>query len=1056
MTLRLELVDRRPRRRRRAGAYHRAVVDDARGKGLIGRAAELDRLAGAYARAVGGDPRTVVVAGEAGIGKTRLVDAFAATVRAAGGRVMVGGCLPLGSGGLPYGPFVEALRTLLRDVDPGARAALLGPGRAELARLMPEVGSGADRRGARDTGDPGDRDDAAPGPALTEDRFAQGRLFEMVLGVLERLARLSPVVVIVEDLHWADPSSRDLVAFLVRNLHDERVLLVATIRTDEPDPTGSFMAYLAELERGERVDRVDLARLDRADLLTLMSGELGGVPDADLVDRTMERSGGNPFFAEQILAASRETGAGALPSRLRDVLMARVAAVSEQGQEVLRVASAAGARIDDDLLAAVSDLAPSVVRAGLREVIDRRILVPAPDPADARYVFSHALLREVIHASLLPGERARLHAGFATALEARRAHDHGRPATAPPPTAAELAYHWEAAGDDRRALAADVDAGIEAERGYAFLDAHRHYLRALDLWASLPDATATLDPVGVIVRAAETGVLSGEYGAAVALGERALAVVDPAEDPGRAAALQERQRWYLWEAGDRAAAAAAVEAAERLIPSDPPSTTRARILAHRAGILMLSGRLVESIPVAQEAIAIARSVGSRADEALALGVLGWDLALLGRVDEGVATVKVGVAIADELGGAEGIALGASNLATLLDRVGRPADALEVARQGWERVRRLGVERTYGGLILAIAAKAAIALGRWDEADEFLRLGLLRGPIGTAGIRLHLQCGRLDTFRGDYASARAALAEAQRADDAIGGSEDRAALLAAQADLAVAEGRASDARAAVREGFRIAADGSPDPALATLAATALRLEADLVVSARARRDADAVADARGRVDAIAGQVERIAAMLAVPPGIEDAVTEPTRDRVMATLCRIEVARFDDRDEPSGWDAIARAFDGLGRPYGAAYARYRSAAATLRTHGPRADAATLLVEARATAVRLGAVPLRDAIDTLARQGRLAVVDDTTADPGSAFDLTERELEVLRLIAAGWSNQQIADALFISRKTASVHASHIFDKLGAANRVDAAAIAHRLGVQPGPPPESSRDRD
>ena len=262
MTLRYELVDRPTRRRRRAGAYHRAVVD-ATGQALIGRATERGLLAAAYARAVAGEARTVVLAGEAGIGKTRLVEAFAATVRADGGRVLIGGCLPLGSGGLPYGPFVEAIRVLLRDVDPGARAALLGPGRAELARLMPEVASAADRRQAAGGDDPGD---GGPVQAAAEDRFAQVRLFELVLGVIERLARLSPVVVIIEDLHWADPSTRDLVAFLVRNLRGERVLLVATIRTDEADPTGAFVAYLAELERGERADRVDLTRFDRADL----------------------------------------------------------------------------------------------------------------------------------------------------------------------------------------------------------------------------------------------------------------------------------------------------------------------------------------------------------------------------------------------------------------------------------------------------------------------------------------------------------------------------------------------------------------------------------------------------------------------------------------------------------------------------------------------------------------------------------------------------------------------------------------------------------------------
>jgi len=1057
--LQLEIVER-SRRGRRRGAYHRPVVDGARGQAFIGRSAELGRLAEAYARAAAGDSRTVLVAGEAGIGKTRLVDGFAATAAAGGGRIMSGGCLPLGDGGLPYGPFVEALRSLFRDVDPGALPALLGPGRAELARLMPEVRSAVDRTSAQDQSGL----DGAVGSDGIEERFAQVRLFELVLGVLERLSRISPVVLIVEDLHWADPSTRDLVAFLARNLRDERVLLVATIRTDETDSTGRFIAYLAELERSERVDRVDLVRFDRADLTALMADGLGRTPDPDLVDRTMERSGGNPFFAEQILAASRETSPDDLPARLRDVLLARVAAVPAAGQEVLRVASAAGTRIDDGLLEAVSDLAPPVVRAGLREVVDRRILVPAPDRSDPSYVFSHALLREVIHASLLPGERARLHARYAEALESRaRDRAAGRPATGPPPTATELAYHWQAAGDERRALTATVDAGIAAERGYAYLDAHRQFLRALDLWEAVPDGTAALDRVDVLVRAAETGVLIGEYAAAVALGDQALALVDPTVDPGRVATLHERQRWYLWEAGDRVAATAAVEAAERLVPADPPTAARSRILAHHAGILMLGGRLAESIPYAEEAIGVARSVGSRGDEALGLGILGWDLALLGRVDEGVGHVRAGLTIADDLGGAEGIAIGASNLAILLDRVGRPTEALEVARDGWERVRILGVERTYGGLILAIAAKAAIALGRWDEADGFLGLGLARRPIGTAGIRLRIQRGRLDTFRGDLASATAALEEASAADAAAGGTEDRTALLAATADLAAADGRATDARAAIAEGFQLARDAMPDPALASLAAIALRLEADLASSERARRDDVSLAQARQRVVEIASQVERIATILGVPKGIGSAVTEPTRDRAMAALCRAEIARFDERDHSADWSSIAAAFDALGRSFPAAYARYRAASATLRVRGSRTDAATLLVAARGTAVRLRAAPLLTEVDGLARQARLGIVDATdasgrtgsTVDAAAAYDLTEREVEVLRLLAAGWSNQQIADALFISRKTASVHASHIFDKLGAANRIDAAAIARRAGFDVGAPPPGERGR-
>ncbi len=1014
----------------------------------------------------------VVVAGEAGIGKSRLADAFAARASEDGVRVLRGGCLSLGTGELPYAPFVEAFRALLRDVDPGALPALLGPNRGELARLMPEIRARPDRL---DAGAPVASSQAAP---AVDDRFAQARLFELVLGIFERLARVSPVVLVIEDLQWADPSSRDLLAFLARNLRDERVLLVATVRTDEPDPQHAFRSYLAEIERSDRVDRVDLSRFDRDDLAKLLADELGRAPDQALLDTTWERTAGNPFYAEQILAAAREAPDGALPARLRDVVLARLSAVSEAGQEVLRVASAAGARIDDELLVAVAELPAPVVRDALREVVDRRILVQAGGTSDPHYVFHHALLQEVIHGELFPGERARRHAGYAAALEARLADQTaGRQAGGPRPSAAELAYHWDAAGDAPRALRATVDAGSAAERVYAYIEAHRRYLRALELWDLAPaigdgdrageGSAAGLadDRVAILVRAAETAVLTGEYRAAVDLGWRAIALVDAATDPGRAAGLHERQRWYLWEAGDRVAAVAALAEAERLTPARPPSAARARILAHHAGILMLDGRLPESIPVAEEAIAVARSVGSASDEALALGVLGWDLALLGRVDEGIERVRAALAIADDLGGVEGIALGATNLAVLLDRVGRTADALEVAASGWERARTLGVERTYGGLLLAIAAKAALALGRWDEADAFLRLGLGHDPVGTSGVRLRIQRGRLDTFRGDLAAATEALAAARVADEALGVTEDRAALLAALADLAAVGGRATEARAAVTEGLRMASGGLPDPALASLAATGLRLEADTAAAARGRRDEAALEDARRRARDIIREVERVAAMLGVPAGAAIASGPATRDRAVAALCRAEAHRLEERDDPAGWLAVAEAFEAIGRPYPAAYARFRAGGATLRERGPRPAATTALRSARSTAARLGARPLLAEIDLLARQARLDVEGEDaaagaggpSAEAATAFDLTAREREVLGLIAAGWSNQQIADALFISRKTASVHASHIFDKLGAANRVEAAAIAHRLGLDADapPPPGSVADR-
>ena len=282
---------------------------------------------------------------------------------------------------------------------------------------------------------------------------------------------------------------------------------------------------------------------------------------------------------------------------------------------------------------------------------------------------------------------------------------------------------------------------------------------------------------------------------------------------------------------------------------------------------MSEGRFADSIPIAEAALGDARAVDSVPDEALALGILGADLALLGRIDEGLDRVREALAIAERIGSTEGIALGATNLAVLLDRVGRTEDALDVAISGWQRTGEIGVERTYGGLLLAIAAKAALALGRWDEADDFLRRGLARDPVGAPGIRLRIQRGRLDTFRGDLEAATETLRAARAADDAVGGTEDRAAILAALAELAVAQDHTTNVRAAVAEGLRLAAAGSTEPALAGLAVAGLRAEADAAARARARRDDAGLVDARRRPTAIAGQLERLAGISRRPVGAE---------------------------------------------------------------------------------------------------------------------------------------------------------------------------------------------
>jgi DNA-binding CsgD family transcriptional regulator len=1002
------------------------VVETIESRRFVGRGAELARLEAALRELSSGTGAAVIVGGEAGIGKSHLVAHFAQRAREAGATVLVGASLEFGEGGVPYAPFVEALRSLVRSVEPARLPALLGPARAELARLLPELTTRAE----------------AVQISSELDRHAPARLFELVLGVLERLGRTAPVVVVVEDVQWADPSTRDLLVFLVRNLRGARVLFILTARSEELHRRAAILPLLAELERHEHVERIELSRFGRDELAEQLSAIGGGPVDLARVDRIFERSGGNPFYAEQLHAAAGDERD--LPPRLRDVLLARISTLSDDAQEVLRAAAAAGRRIDDRLLATALEMPPRKVHDALREVVAHDILVARRDDDDVAYGFRHVLLQEVVYGELFTGERMRLHAAFARSLGERAAA--GEAAVAP----AELAFHWDAAHDPARALAPTIEAGRAAERVYAYAEAKRHYERAIELFDRAPDAAAQIagDRVTLMERAAESAVLIGDYARSIELGRAALAAVDPIRDPLRAGLLHERLRWFLWEAGERAAAIASVQEAIRLIPPDPPTAPLARALAHLAAVEMFASEYERSRGHAEAAVHAARAVGARAEEALALGVLGWDLAVLGEVEAGIASFQAGKGIAEELGSVEGQALAVTNLAALLDRIGRNEESLAIAREGFEVVRRVGLERTYGGMLAGSAAKALITLGRWDEADTVTREALDRGPTGRAAIWLLVNRGRLLGARGHFDEAGELLGRARSIEEALGGTEYRTAVLAAIVELATWQGRLGEARLAVAEGVRRAQPhGPPDPSLAWLAALGLRAEADAAAKARARHDLPALAEAQRLAKVVADRVERYASNRA--PGEE-------RTTSLIQLCRAELARLDGRATAAQWSAVAAEFASLSRPFPAAYARFREAEAILAARGSRATAEAALREANEIAIRLGAEPLRRDVELLARQARLAVtraerepVAAAAATNSSGVGLTEREGEVLRLVAGGWSNQQIADSLFISRKTASVHVSNIMAKLTAGSRVEAAAIAHRLGLSLDAPP-------
>ncbi|HYY90266.1 MAG TPA: AAA family ATPase, partial [Chloroflexota bacterium] len=484
---------------------------------FVGRRDQLGALTDAYERTSRGRPTVVVVGGEAGVGKTRLVTEFLDRVAgdSAGAKglpwVLVGGCLELGQTVMPLAPLVGILRQLSQQLGPDRTAELYG---VELARFLPDRGR----------------------PASAGESAA---LFDALVSLLRTLDEERPVVLVVEDMHWADRSTLDLVSYLARNLGRTRAMLLTTYRSDEMRRSHALRPVLAELGRLPNVERLDLAALTADEVVALLAAIRGVPPAPELASQIVDRSEGNPFFAEELLAVAEE---GGVPPTLRDILGARLDVLPEQAKEVLRIAAAAGRRVDHRLLEQVAELSATELEAGLRAAVEHQALVPDGDGFG--YRFRHALFQEAVHEQLLPGERTRLHAAFADALsrEPDLAVDGAEGVHA------ELAYHALLAHDLERAFASLVKAGFRARGMFAYAEAQQHFERAAELRPRVvADADEDAPEVWDLLRnAAHCARYAGDVRSAGAHLRRAIASLDPAQHPVQLGGLYGELSEALW------------------------------------------------------------------------------------------------------------------------------------------------------------------------------------------------------------------------------------------------------------------------------------------------------------------------------------------------------------------------------------------------------------------------------------------------------------------------------------------------------------------------------
>jgi predicted ATPase len=485
---------------------------------FIGRRAQLADLAAAFATVGDGEPATVLLGGEAGVGKSRLTAEFADQARTQGARVLIGGCQQLGTEAPPFAPFTAVIRDLVREDGAAAVIELLGGRAGEIARLLPELGAP----------EPGPAEPAGPG-SCAYPGDGRGRLFGQVLTLLARLGERGPVVLAIEDLHWAGRSTRDLLAFLAGNQRAlPGVLIIGSFRSDELHRTHPLRPLLAELARLAWVQRAEVPRLNRRETAELLAAILGREAEPGRVDKVFSRSEGNPLYAEELLCCE-----GYPPGALRDLVLARVRRLPPATQDVLRIAGAGGKHAGHALLSAVSGLGRDELGRALGPAVAGNMLVADSDG----YAFRHALIREAMYEDLLPGERSTMHARLAEAIAADESLASG-------PATIYLAHHWYAAHDVGQALASAWQAAAEANRVFAYAEQLSMLARVSELWDKVPGAAQRIGTSHdrLLEKSARVAHLLGEQRRARALISAALREIDPAANPGRAALLVKMQQ----------------------------------------------------------------------------------------------------------------------------------------------------------------------------------------------------------------------------------------------------------------------------------------------------------------------------------------------------------------------------------------------------------------------------------------------------------------------------------------------------------------------------------
>ncbi|MFC5262722.1 AAA family ATPase [Kribbella qitaiheensis] len=982
-----------------------SAAEESPGPWLAGRRVEEQLLARTLHSAASGRPAAVVLHGEAGVGKTRLVRHVCHALSPET-QVLWGTSVHFGEASVPFAPVTGALQAWLARADAATRAEIMS-GAGELGAVMPALAEG--------------------GPV------EPGRLLPLLDLVFNRLADRAPTVVVVDDLHWADRSSLDVLAYLITGFREQRLALLATCRDEHRGDGHPLHTWLADMRRLPHFTEIHLDRLDLAATEDQIQGLLGRAVDIALATQVQERSDGNPYLTELLvrgLAGDELELPVTAPAALREALLASWHGLSPEARQATQVLSVGGRPTDIGVLADVA-AEHGVPRASLVGC-----LVEARDHGVVRLDvagrpwFRHPLLAEVLYYDLPPGGAAHIHSEYARVLELL-------PDNRPVRLAADLAIHNQQAGRIDNAYRWSLVAADDADRLHASAELAIHLERACSLWDKVsPDLRRdSASRVGLLRRASAAADRAGQLRSAIALAEQAMDHVDRNREPLLfSTLLREWSLTYLRNlAPDTILHSAHIEGVE-LTRSVPDSPEHARALASLSMAEHWDGLQDAAVTHAEHAVQVGRRSGSHAALADALiartrTATNSPLKALADAEEAEQLAR----LCDDSLLIEDAAMWRVSSLVLLGRVD---ESIEVALNAFHDVLAAG-SLQWGYYLAAQAADGLLQLGRWQECRDLLRTALAARCGGVPDAAVRLRAARLAARTGDITAARDHL---DRALELVSPHYPILSRQLSEVGAEVLVGCCEPARALAWLHGRM---------LMRHTEAVLNQEEFLVILAHVAAEAAVAARDEGDHDSALRAVAALDEVVKKWPGEPfsghrwDAINQAASRALYAA----EAARCrGDSGQSARWREAIEHCQAAGWPWHEAVSRLRCAEAMFDIRSSRSAIGELLRDAHRVALKLGARPLVNDVESLARSARVNLREPVPLEvapgaPPALANLTDREKQILTYLVAGRSNTEIANELVISDKTVSVHVSNILRKTGTSTRLEAAALAARI---------------